>query len=136
PGMQTRELLAYADEACAQSKRAGRGRITALAAGNEVLLNYRAEKLYGTQLRFRLPTERMRLYAQPIVPLKGSSSVLSYGVLLRTEDEHGRIEPPSRLLAAAERQGAMPSIDRFMLTRTVNHLAEHPGHAMGLGFVC
>ncbi len=136
PGMQTRELLAYADEACAQSKRAGRGRITALDAGHEALLNYRAEKLYGTQLRFRLPTERMRLYAQPIVPLKGGSGVLSYEVLLRTEDEHGRIELPSRLLAAAERQGAMPAIDRFMLTRTVNHLADHPGHAMALGFVC
>ncbi len=136
PGMQTRELLAYADEACAQSKRAGRGRITALDAANEALVNYRAEKLYGTQLRFRLPTERMRLYAQPIVPLKGASNVLSYEVLLRTEDEHGRIEPPSRLLAAAERQGAMPAIDRFMLTRTVAHLAEHPGHSMALGFVC
>ncbi len=136
PGMQTRELLAYADEACAQAKRAGRGRITALDAGNEALVNYRAEKLYGTQLRFRLPTERMRLYAQPIVPLKGASNVLSYEVLLRTEDGHGRIEPPSRLLAAAERQGAMPAIDRFMLSRTVAHLAEHPGHAMGLGFVC
>jgi diguanylate cyclase (GGDEF)-like protein len=135
PGMQTRELLAYADEACAQSKRAGRGRITALDPGNEVLVNYRAENLYGSQLRFRLPTERMRIFAQPIVPLQSHHQILSYEVLLRTEDEHGRIEPPSRLIAAAERQGAMASIDRFVLGRTVSHLAEHPDHTRSLGFV-
>ena len=126
PGMQTRELLAYADEACAQSKRSGRGRITALDPGNELLVNYRAEKLYGSQLKFRLPTERMRIYAQPIVPLQSGFDVMSYEVLLRTEDEHGRIEPPARLIAAAERQGAMAGIDRFVLGRTVAHLAEHP----------
>ena len=135
PGMQTRELLAYADEACAQSKRSGRGRITALDAGNELLVNYRAEKLYGTQLKFRLPTERMRIFAQPIVPLQSGFEVMSYEVLLRTEDEHGRIETPARLLAAAERQGAMASIDRFVLGRTVAHLAEHPAHTRDLGFV-
>ena len=135
PGMQTRELLAYADEACAQSKRSGRGRITALDATNELLVNYRAEKLYGTQLKFRLPTERMRIFAQPIVPLQSGFEVLSYEVLLRTEDEHGRIEPPARLLAAAERQGAMAAIDRFVLGRTVAHLAEHPAHTRELGFV-
>ena len=135
PGMQTRELLAYADEACAQSKRSGRGRITALDASNELLVNYRAEKMYGTQLKFRLPTERMRVFAQPIVPLQSGFEAMSYEVLLRTEDEHGRIEPPARLLAAAERQGAMAAIDRFMLGRTVAHLAEHPAHTRGLGFV-
>jgi diguanylate cyclase (GGDEF)-like protein len=135
PGMQTRELLAYADEACAQSKRSGRGRVTALDPGNELLVNYRAEKLYGSQLRFRLPTERMRVYAQPIVPLQKDHRVMSYEVLLRTEDEHGRIESPARLIAAAERQGAMAAIDRFMLKRTVNHLAEHPRHTRDLGFV-
>ena len=135
PGMQTRELLAYADEACAQSKRSGRGRITALDASNELLVNYRAEKLYGTQLKFRLPTERMRIFAQPIVPLQSGFEVMSYEVLLRTEDEHGRIEAPARLIAAAERQGAMAAIDRFVLGRTVAHLAEHPAHTRDLGFV-
>ena len=135
PGMQTRELLAYADEACAQSKRSGRGRITALDSSNELLVNYRAEKLYGSQLKFRLPTERMRIYAQPIVPLQKNFEVLSYEVLLRTEDEHGRIEAPARLIAAAERQGAMAAIDRFVLGRTVTHLAEHSRHAREVGFV-
>jgi diguanylate cyclase (GGDEF)-like protein len=135
PGMQTRELLAYADEACAQSKRSGRGRITALDATNELLVNYRAEKLYGSQLKFRLPTERMRIFAQPIVPLQTGFEIMSYEVLLRTEDEHGRIEAPARLIAAAERQGAMAAIDRFVLSRTVAHLAEHPAHTRDLGFV-
>ena len=39
------------------------------------------------------------------------------------------------LLAAAERQGAMAAIDRFVLGRTVAHLAEHPAHTRELGFV-
>ncbi|MGE0801413.1 MAG: putative bifunctional diguanylate cyclase/phosphodiesterase [Lautropia sp.] len=134
PGMRTRELLAYADEACSQSKRAGRGRITVLEPGSEPLINYQAEQRFASQLKFRLPTERMRIYAQPIVPLLRDEAI-SYEALLRTEDEDGVIESPSRLIAAAERQGAMAAIDRFVLGRTVTHLAEHPAFTRGVGFV-
>ena len=135
-GASTRELLAYADEACASSKKNGGGRITALESSDELLSNYRAELRFSTQLRSGLATERLRIHAQPIVPLQADSGTLCYEVLLRAIGDKGVPEPPARLIAAAERHGGMSAIDRFVLQTTLSHLSEHPAHLAELGFVC
>lgn len=134
PPMQTREAIALADEACARSKRGGRGRITALRPDAEALDALRAAVRFGSLLKTRLPIERLRLYAQPIVPLGADARPCSYEVLLRTRDDAGRIEPPARLLEVAERHGGMPAIDRFVLERTLEHLAANPAHTQGAEF--
>ena len=132
--MATREAIALADEACSRSKRGGRGRITALRPDGDALDALRASVRLGSMLKTRLPVERLRLYAQPIVPLARGGAPCSYEVLLRTCGEDGRIESPGPLLEAAERHGGMPAIDRFVLERTVEHLASNPGHAASAGF--
>ncbi len=130
----TREAIALADEACSRSKRGGRGRITALRPDGDALDALRASVRLGSMLKTRLPVERLRLYAQPIVPLSADATPCAYEVLLRTCGEDGRIESPGPLLAAAERHGGMPAIDRFVLERTVEHLAAHPSHVASAGF--
>ena len=77
---------------------------------------------------------RLRLFAQPIVPIARGERPGSFEVLLRTLGDDGRIEGPARLLEAAERSGGMPTIDRFVLEQTVEHLAAHPDHAAGVEF--
>ncbi|HMS80253.1 MAG TPA: bifunctional diguanylate cyclase/phosphodiesterase, partial [Burkholderiaceae bacterium] len=135
PPMQTREAIALADEACSRSKRGGRGRITALRPDGDALDALRASVKLGSMLKNGLPVERLLLYAQPIVPLaRPGAAPCSYEVLLRTRGDDGRIEPPGPLLEAAERHGGMPAIDRFVLERTVEHLAANPGHAASAGF--
>ncbi|RPH63923.1 MAG: EAL domain-containing protein, partial [Burkholderiales bacterium] len=123
------------DAACTEAKKGRSGRIVAAESSSEHLARYRAEIALGAQLRSSLPTGRMSVHAQPIVPLKGDPRVLSYEVLLRERDERGQIMPPTRLIAAAERHGAMSAIDRFMLERTLQHLDQHRRHADALGFV-
>jgi diguanylate cyclase (GGDEF)-like protein len=133
-GVRTRELIALADDACAQSKRGGRGRVTALRSDGELLGEYRAAVRLGSALKTKLPVERLRLYAQPIVPLGLQPQPLSYEVLLRSLDDAGRIEVPGRLLAVAERHGGLAAIDRYVLEGTVRHLEEHPSFAARAGF--
>jgi len=133
--MQVPELIAYANAACTEAKRGRSGRIVAAESSREHLARYRAEIALGAQLRTSLPAERMSVHAQPIVPLKGDPRVLSYEVLVRERDEHGQILPPTRLIAAAERHGAMSTIDRFVLERTLQHLDRNRRHARSLGFV-
>ena len=133
--MRVPELIAYADAACSEAKKGRSGRIVAAESSREHLARYRAEIALGAQLRSRLPVERMSVHAQPIVALRGDPRVLSYEVLLRERDEHGQMAPPTRLIAAAERHGAMSAIDRFMLERTLEHLDRHRRHADSLGFV-
>jgi diguanylate cyclase (GGDEF)-like protein len=132
--MRPREALAFADDACARAKRAGGGRITALRPDAEALTALRDSVRLGSMLQTRLPVDRLRLYAQPIVPLRGDDPRCAFEVLLRTAADDGRIEPPGRLLAAAERHGGMPAIDRFVLSRTLEHLAAHPAHAAAAAF--
>ncbi|MFT4100605.1 MAG: EAL domain-containing protein [Burkholderiaceae bacterium] len=134
-GMQARELIAQADDACARAKRAGPRKIAVMGASDLRLDEYRASVRLGSQLKSSLPTERMRVYAQPIVALREAEPAPRYEVLLREVDERGRIEPPDRLLAAAERQGSMAAIDRYVLRSTIEHLCAHPEHTRTLGFV-
>ncbi|MEI7446906.1 MAG: EAL domain-containing protein [Burkholderiales bacterium] len=134
PPMASREALALADEACTRSKRGGRGRITAVRPDAEALDALREVVRLGSMLKTRLPIERMRLFAQPIVPISRVDRPCSFEVLLRTVGDDGRVEGPARLLEAAERSGGMAAIDRFVLERTVEHLAGQPAHAAGIGF--
>jgi diguanylate cyclase (GGDEF)-like protein len=134
PPMATREALALADEACTRSKRGGRGRITAVRPDAEALDALREVVRLGSLLKTRLPIDRLRLFAQPIVPISRTDRPCSFEVLLRTVGDDGRIEGPARLLEAAERSGGMAAIDRFVLERTVEHLAAQPAHADSVEF--
>lgn len=132
--MSAREALALAEEACAQARREGRGRVSARRADPGTVDALRDSVRLGSLLKTRLPVERMRLYAQPIVPIADRTRPVSFEVLLRTVGDDGRAGSPASLLQAAERHGGMPAIDRFVLERTLEHLAAHADHAASVEF--
>ncbi|MBN9430799.1 MAG: GGDEF domain-containing protein [Burkholderiales bacterium] len=133
-GIPTRELIAYADAACAQAKQRGGGGLMVASASSEHLQRYRAEVSLGARLRSSLPVDRLCVYAEPIVALRGEGAPC-YEVLLRERDEQGRIGSPARLIGAAQRHGVMSALDRFMLEKTLRHLSEHPEHSRRMGFI-
>ncbi len=136
--MSASELIAYANAACREARKGRAGGIVAAHSSGEHLARYRAEVELGLRLRTSLPTERICVYAQPIVPLRRPGhehSSMSYEVLLRERDESGNIQPPARLIAAAERHGAMRAIDWYMLERTLEHLDAHREFAASADFV-
>jgi len=135
--MSPKELIAYAGATCGEARRSG-GRIVAAQSSGEHLAQYRAEVELGLRLRTSLPIERMRVFAQPIVPLRipgREHTSMACEVLLRERDAQGNDLPPGRLIAAAERHGAMRAIDAFMLERTLEHLDANRGYARSLDFV-
>lgn len=136
--MSVAEVIAYASATC---REAGRNRDRASVAAQSSaghLARYRADVELGMRLRTSLPVERIALFAQPIVPLHRPGrehASMAYEVLLRERDGSGAILPPDRLIAAAERHGAMRRIDWHMLERTLQHLEENRGHAATIDFV-
>ncbi len=132
--MAAREALALAEDACAQARRDGQGRLSALRADAATVDTLRDSVRLGSLLKTRLPVERLRLFAQPIVPIADRRRPVSFEVLLRTVGDDGRVGSPARLLQAAERHGGMPAIDRFVLERTLEHLAAHPTQAASVEF--
>jgi len=134
--MSVAELIAYANAACRDARR-NQGGVVAAQSSGEHLARYRAEVQLGRRLRTSLPVERIAIFAQPIVPLRRPGrehASMAYEVLLRERDEQGSILPPARLIAAAERHGAMRRIDWHMLESTLRYLDENRAHAATIDF--
>jgi EAL domain-containing protein (putative c-di-GMP-specific phosphodiesterase class I) len=58
----------------------------------------------------------------PILPLQKPEVGAHYELLLRMRDENGRIVAPDNFIAAAERYGITPSIDRWVLENALRWL--------------
>jgi EAL domain-containing protein (putative c-di-GMP-specific phosphodiesterase class I) len=55
-------------------------------------------------------------------------------VLIRMRDANGQTVPPSRFIPAAERNGLMTQIDRWVLRSTLEWLDSQPGHRDNVDF--
>ena len=69
------------------------------------------------RIREALDENRLKLYAQPIVPLTGGQP--SEELLLRMEGRNGEIIPPGAFLHAAEKYGLISEIDRWVVKEAV-----------------
>jgi EAL domain-containing protein (putative c-di-GMP-specific phosphodiesterase class I) len=68
--------------------------------------------------------ERFELFYQPIVPIGATGERWPhYELLLRLRDERGEIVAPTVFIPAAERYNLMPSIDRWVISQTLETLA-------------
>ena len=66
--------------------------------------------------------------------LRSASETLNYEVLVRMRDERGRTISPSRFIPAAERNGQMSLVDRWVLLKTLHWLDDHPDHVRRLDY--
>lgn len=124
--MDVKDALACADRACRQAKSRGLpGTIVSYAATDGTLADYHGEARLADALRSGAILSQLELFAQPLVPMKPDRAG-ALEMLLRVRDDAGRARPPGKLLAVAERTGFMPAIDRFVLTRTLEHMDQHP----------
>ncbi|MGH8479300.1 MAG: two-component system response regulator [Gammaproteobacteria bacterium] len=119
-------LLTRADVACYAAKALGRNRVQLYerSAGAEAA---HLELLRAAEINELLRNERFCLYAQPILPLAALSPRPHAEVLLRCLGPGGQILAPGAIIAAAERFGMMPSIDRWTLAKTLASLSAAPG---------
>jgi diguanylate cyclase (GGDEF)-like protein len=126
-------LLSRADMACHLAKESGRNRIYVLHATDVEARLQLGDMHRAAQLRDALESGRFALYAQPIVPLAGKSGKLPYHeLLLRTLDEHDRIESPANFLHAARRYGMTKLIDFWVLEQAFAYLEGKPHERISL----
>ncbi|MBV8248112.1 MAG: EAL domain-containing protein [Comamonas sp.] len=119
------DLLRMADMACCQAKERGRNKIFVYTPEDGIYSRYVSEMEWATRIRAALDEDRFCLYAQSIAPLqKGGEAGLHFEVLLRLRDEQGQILGPGAFIPAAERYGLMPTLDRWVISRTLQTLAQ------------
>lgn len=119
--------LGYADAACYKAKESGRGSFH--IGGTDAFSNghVHGEMKWVSRIQSALDEDRLRLYAQRIVPVdrKGERS-LHFEVLVRMIDEHGAVQPPGEFLEAAERYNLVHKIDRWVVRKSLDWLESDP----------
>lgn len=115
-------ILSAADGACAAAKEQGRNRVHSFAENDIELMRRRREMQWAARINAALEEGRFELFRMPIMPLQRPEPGLHYELLLRMRDETGRIVSPNDFIAAAERYGITPNIDRWVVENALRWL--------------
>ncbi|HEU4529714.1 MAG TPA: EAL domain-containing protein [Steroidobacteraceae bacterium] len=108
-------VLSAADSACAAAKEAGRNRVHSFEENDIDLMRRRREMQWAARINNALEESRFELFRQTIQPLQRQDPGYHYELLLRMRDENGKIISPDNFIAAAERYGITPNIDRWVI---------------------
>ena len=115
-------LMSAAESACQAAKEFGRNRVHSFEENDIDLMRRRREMQWASRINAALEEGRFDIYRQVIRPLQNDEEVLHYEILLRMRDETGKIISPDNFIAAAERYGLMPTIDRWVIQHTFRWL--------------
>ena len=108
-------VLSAADSACGAAKESGRNRVHCFEENDLDLMRRRREMQWAARINNALEESRFELFRMAIMPLQKAESGEHYELLLRMRDENGKIISPDQFIAAAERYGITPSIDRWVI---------------------
>ncbi len=110
------QLLADADVACYTAKERGRHGVYFYNDESHDESAHSQDISHATMLVQAMQQGRLLLYAQPIADLsRPDNGIHHFELLLRMLDENDEIISAGPLIAAAERFGLMPEIDRWVI---------------------
>src|SRR4051794_275105 len=125
------QLLAAADLAMYDAKEAGRDRIDMASAETVDERSLKARMHWLERIRRALDEEGFIIYSQPIAEI-ASGEISQHELLLRMEDEDGKVVPATAFLATAERFDLIQEIDRWMVRKAIGLIGEHAQHGREL----
>ena len=116
-------VLAAADQAMYRAKEDGRNQIALFRDPSEPKQAQKRRQTTAARIRDALSDERLSLHTQPIRSL-ASGGIERYELLLRMTDEDGALLPAASFIEAAERSGMVQELDRWVVGRALELLAE------------
>lgn len=123
------EVLGAADGACYIAKTNGANRVEVYRPDDSALSERRDQLELAQAVQQALATDTFELFGQPIKPLYDRERRI-IELLLRMRDENGEIVLPSEFMLVAEGHGLAAMIDRWVVSKALEELAEH-GDAPG-----
>ncbi|WP_444940106.1 putative bifunctional diguanylate cyclase/phosphodiesterase [Microbulbifer sp. ZKSA004] len=124
------QLLASANDACCSAREQGRNRVKLFGDSRKVL-EKRRETTWVAEIHAALREDRLMLYRQPVVSLKGDRNVHHYEILVRMRGRDGGVISPGLFLPAAERYGLIEEVDRWVIRRVFDYMAQEQRLGMG-----
>jgi diguanylate cyclase (GGDEF)-like protein len=122
-GIGAEAVLVAADQAMYRAKEEGRNQIALFRHPGEPQRQGARRQTTSARIREALTQDRLSLHIQPIRSLS-SGGIERYEVLLRMTGENGEVLPASSFIEAAERSGMVQELDRWVVVRALELLAE------------
>ena len=115
------QVMAEADLACYTAKDLGRNRVHLYQTYDADLRQRKHDILRATELHNALSQGQFELYGQRIFKLGTHyDDSEHFELLLRLNDNDGRLLAPGSFIPAAERYGVMTAIDRWVITAALS----------------
>jgi diguanylate cyclase (GGDEF)-like protein len=117
-------VLAAADQAMYRAKEGGRNQIALFRDPSEPQRGLKRRQTTASRIRDALTGDRLSLHTQPIHSLASGGGIERYELLLRMTNEQGELLPAADFIEAAERSGMVQELDRWVVGRALELLAE------------
>ena len=133
---RTREddAVSLADRACREAKGGQPGNLVVYQQDMSVFAQHTEELQLIQRLDMQQP-EGLFLMMQPILSLRDPYGSLNFEVLLRMRNRDDSIVPAWKIITAAERNGRIATIDKWVLTTTLEWLSTHAAHLKNTSYV-
>ncbi len=120
-------LLSAAETACHVAKDRGRNVLHVSGPSDPEMTSRLNETQWLGRIQRALHEDHFRLFHQLIVPVGNSTEQGDhYELLIRMQDERGKLIPPGAFLPAAEHYYLSPELDRWVIRKAVEWLNAHP----------
>jgi diguanylate cyclase (GGDEF)-like protein len=116
-------VLVAADQAMYRAKKEGRNQIALFRGPDDPQRQADRRQTTAARIRDALTQDRLSLQTQPIHNLS-SGGIERYELLLRMTSEDGELLPAASFIEAAERSGMVQELDRWVVSRALELLAE------------
>ncbi|MFA7232857.1 MAG: EAL domain-containing protein [Terrimicrobiaceae bacterium] len=123
---QAPDVLGVADAACYAAKAGGRNRVELYRETGGALEALVADNDWSSRIKNAMKNGTLEIYFQPVVSTAGRT-ILCHEVLLRLADrpESAPVHPVA-FMSAVQRSGQTAKLDRFVIARAADSLADRP----------
>ncbi len=118
------QIIGSAELACSVAKDQGQNRVETYRPDNIDMVRREEQMHMVAHIQSALAEDRFELYCQEIQALAPGIQGHHTEILLRLLDENGEILAPGNFIPAAERYHLMPSVDRWVVSKTLAMLSE------------
>ncbi|WP_395825164.1 putative bifunctional diguanylate cyclase/phosphodiesterase [Collimonas sp.] len=134
--MRVQDAISAADRACREAKKAHEEHIVVCHKNAPVFLERLEELSLIEKLGGEFLPAGLFVEMQPIMSLREPEESLNFEVLLRLRDADNRVVPATKVIAAAEENGNIGEIDRWVMSTVLDWLTKHHSQLTRTKFVC
>ncbi len=136
PGTPVKDAISLADRACRVAKAGHRDGLVVYERSAAVFSERERELRLIGQLSAGVAPDSLFLMMQPIMSLREPHESLNFEVLLRMREKDGTIITAGKIIAAAESNGGVAVIDRWVLSKVLAWLDSNYERLDRTRFVC